>query len=429
MTTQMERLRSTLAGTGVDVSVLTDVHNVLYASEYRSTMERWGLVEPVSAVVVPSDPSLPTTLVVPEAMLAGLAVLQDQGRPILTDEVRVFELTNFCEVGRALDPDAGPSAIGEAAMAINDAKRRGGSRDNILLAIADALTALPGAATMTVGVDDLRVGAHLQRQSGLGGIAVQDVYEATIVSRSIKTAVELERFGAVGAAADAAMAAGLAAVRPGVHWPEVEAAVVRSLSEHGGIPVDEGGMLFGGVFRGEFVAELFRTRGDAVLEAGRPVIIEVLGHVPDLWMDINRTTVVGRSPTAAFEHQHEVVAETYRMVQEHLVPGTWANELPAMAQQAVRDAGLPAPEKLLVLAHGVGYMPFEMPAPFPAYGRPTGKGFQIEENMVLSVDCLYFGAKDGPCHMENVFVIGSDGARSLYATPMDLPSLMAMTGV
>ncbi len=428
MTTRIERLRSCLAGTGVDVSVLTNTHNVLYASEYRSTMERWGLVEPVSAVVVPSDPALPTTLVVPEAMLAGLAVLQDEGRPILTDEVRVFELTNFCEVGRALDPDAGPSAIGEAAMAVNDDKRRGESRDNILLAIADALLALPGGGSLTVGVDDLRVGGALQHVAGLGGIGLQDVYDATILSRSIKTPDELERFAAVGAAADAAMAAGLAAVRPGVHWPEVEAAVVHCLADHGGIPVDEGGMLFGGAFRGEFIPELFRTRGDAVLQAGQPAIIEVLGHVPDLWMDINRTTVVGRDPTPAFAHQHQVVTEAYRMVQDHLVPGTWANELPAMAQQAVRDAGLPAPEKLLVLAHSVGYMPFEMPAPFPAYGRPAGKGFQIEKDMVLSVDCLYFGAKDGPCHMENVFVIGEDGARSLYRTPMDLPSLLEMTG-
>ena len=428
MTTRIEQLRSHLAGTGVDVSVLTNTHNVLYASEYRSTMERWGLVEPVSAVVVPSDPALPTTLVVPEAMLAGLAVLQDEGRPVLTDEVRVFELTNFCEVGRALDPDAGPSAIGEAAMAVNDAKRRGESRDNILVAVADALAALPGSTNRTVGVDDLRIGAALTRLPGLGGIAVQDVYDATILSRAIKTADELERFAAVGAAADAAMAAGLAAVRPGAHWPEIESAVVHTLADHGGIPVDEGGMLFGGAFRGEFIPELFRTRGDAVVQHGQPVIIEVLGHVPDLWMDINRTTVAGRDPSPAFRHQHEVVTETYRMVQDHLVPGTWANELPAIAQQAVRDAGLPAPEKLLVLAHSVGYMPFEMPAPFPAYGRPTGKGFQIEKDMVLSVDCLYFGAKDGPCHMENVFVIGDGGARSLYQTPMDLPALLEMTG-
>jgi len=428
MTTRIDQLRSYLAGTGVDVSVLTNVHNVLYASEYRSTMERWGLVEPVSAVVVPSDPTLPTTLVIPEAMLAGLAVLQDEGRPILTDEVRVFELTNFCEVGRALDPDAGPSAIGAAAMAVNDAKRRGESRDNILIAIADALTALSGSDRSLVGVDDLRIGAALQHLDGFSGITVQDVYDTTIRSRAIKTSDELQQFAGVGVAADAAMAAGLAAVHPGAHWPEVEAAVVHCLADHGGIPVDEGGMLFGGVFRGEFIPELFRTRGDAVIQHGQPVIVEVLGHVPDLWMDINRTTVAGREASHEFMRQHEIITETYRMVQDHLRPGTWANELPAIAQQSVRDAGLPAPEKLLVLAHGVGYMPFEMPSAFPAYGRPAGKGFQIEKNMVLSVDCLYFGAKDGPCHMENVFVVGDDGARSLYRTPMDLPALLEMTG-
>lgn len=429
MSAQIERLRSTLAETDADVSVLTNVHNVLYASEYRSTVERWGLVEPVSAVVIPSDPSLPTTLVLPEAMLSGIAVLEDQGKRIGVDQVRVFEFTNFCEVGRAIDPHAGPSAIGEVAMAINNEKRRGESRDNILLAIRDALAALGGPAAMRVGVDDLRVGAHLQLQDGLGRISILDVYEATMIARSIKTAAELERFDAMGPAADAAMAAGLGAVQPGVQWSEVETAVVRSLTDHGGIPVDDGGVLFGGVFRDKFIPELFRTRSDAVLEPGCPVILEVLGHMPDLWMDINRTSVVGRAPTPAFQRQHEAVNEIYRMLQRQMIPGAWTNDLPAMGQQAARDAGLPAPEKLLVIAHSVGYMPFEMPAPFPAYGRPAGKGFQIKEAMVLSLDCLYFGAKEGPCHMENVFVIGKDAARSLYATPMDLPSLMALTGV
>ena len=40
--------------------------------------------------------------------------------------------------------------------------------------------------------------------------------------------------------------------------------------------------------------------------------------------------------------------------------------------------------------------------------------------MVISLDCLYFGSQYGPCHMENVYIIESDGAKSTYETPLQL---------
>ena len=40
--------------------------------------------------------------------------------------------------------------------------------------------------------------------------------------------------------------------------------------------------------------------------------------------------------------------------------------------------------------------------------------------MVVSVDCLFFGAKIGPCHMENVFIVHADGPEPLYQTPLEL---------
>ena len=40
--------------------------------------------------------------------------------------------------------------------------------------------------------------------------------------------------------------------------------------------------------------------------------------------------------------------------------------------------------------------------------------------MVISIDCLYFGSKLGPSHMENVFIVTEDGAEPLYQFPLDL---------
>ena len=108
------------------------------------------------------------------------------------------------------------------------------------------------------------------------------------------------------------------------------------------------------------------------------------------------------------------------MVIDKLRPGAWAGDLARLASDELRRAGVSAPQRLLLLAHSVGHVPFEMPQPYPAYGRPDEKGFLVEENMVLSVDCLYFGGSLGPCHMENVFIIRKDRAESLYSVPLEI---------
>jgi hypothetical protein len=40
--------------------------------------------------------------------------------------------------------------------------------------------------------------------------------------------------------------------------------------------------------------------------------------------------------------------------------------------------------------------------------------------MVISIDCLYFGSRLGPSHMENVFIVGDTGAEPLYQSTLDL---------
>jgi hypothetical protein len=91
-----------------------------------------------------------------------------------------------------------------------------------------------------------------------------------------------------------------------------------------------------------------------------------------------------------------------------------------MAQDYLRGRGVRAPEKMLVFAHGVGMMPVESPVAGPSMGLDGARGFTLEDNMVVSVDCLFFGARPGPCHMENVFIIGKEGPESLYQTPLEL---------
>jgi len=48
------------------------------------------------------------------------------------------------------------------------------------------------------------------------------------------------------------------------------------------------------------------------------------------------------------------------------------------------------------------------------------EGFVAEPGMVISIDCLYFGSRLGPSHMENVFIVTEGGAEALYHYPLGL---------
>jgi Xaa-Pro dipeptidase len=408
---RVDRIREQAAKANLNAIVCTEPADVVYSTGYRSVLEQWGLTEPVAGSVIFRDPAKPLILVIPEALVA-LDVLQ----PTRASEIRVFDLTNFCEVMRTDDPTQPASAIGQEAVRIYGQKVRGRCEPEIVSAIAAGLSD-HGLQKARIGVDDLRIGTHLKRR--LPQLEIIDALDAMMGARIIKTQAEIENFYRVGKVADQSLMAGVDALRPGVNWNDVQQNVVQTMTRLGAIPVDEGGLLFGGAFKGEFIPELFRTRHDRALEEGQIVIVEVLGKYEDLWFDLNRTATIGK-PTAEYQKLHDIIRDAYLNVIDKLRPGAWSGDLATMAVEELRKNGVTAPQRLVLFAHSVGHIPFEMPQPYPAYGRPGEKGFLVEENMVLSVDCLYFGGNLGPCHMENVFVIHKDRAESLYSVPLQL---------
>jgi Xaa-Pro dipeptidase len=408
---RVERIREQAEKIGVDAIVCSEPADVVYSTGYRSVLEQWGLTEPVAASVIFKDPAKPVVLVIPEALVALDALF-----PTRAGEIRVFDLTNFCEVMRTEDLSQPASAIGQESVRIYGEKVRGRCEPEIVSAIAACLSD-HGLQKTRIGVDDLRIGVHLKLR--LPQIETVDAMDAMMGARIIKTQAEIDAFYRVGKVADQSLMAGVNALRDGVQWNDVQQKVVETMTRLGAIPVDEGGLLFGGAFKGEFIPELFRTRHDRALEKGQVVIIEVLGKYEDLWFDLNRSATIG-APTPEYQKLHDIIRDAYLHVIEKLRPGAWTGELARMASDELRKAGVSAPQRLVLFAHSVGHIPFEMPQAYPAYGRPGDKGFQVEEHMVLSVDCLYFGGNLGPCHMENVFVIHKDGAESLYSVPLQL---------
>ena len=415
---RIARIRAELEREGWDAAVLTNTHDVVYATGYSSIMEYWTLQEPVCAAIVTRDPATPVILVLPEANLALLAVSADSGTPDRATELRLTELLTFCEMARAADPDARPTAIGAAAMDIFRSRVRGKTRANVVAAITDAL-ADHRLTQARVAFDDLRMWNWVRRDQRFTSYQPLDVVDAMVRARSVKTPEELAAVRRTGPKADAAIQYAASLVRPGLVWTDLTLSVASFMASQGITPVDEGTMLFGGAFAGEFIPELFRTRHDRPLERGQIVILETLGKTEGFWIDINRTATIG-APSDEYQRLHDTVRDCYLTLLEEVRPGFHTGRLGPMGHDYMRQRGVHAPEKMLVFAHGVGMMPVESPVPGPSLGTVGARGFTLEENMVVSVDCLFFGAQHGPCHMENVFIITRGGPESLYRTPLAL---------
>ena len=310
-------------------------------------------------------------------------------------------------MARQPDPWARRSSIAEAATARYVERVRGRSEPDVIASLAETLHA-HGLAGARIGFDDLRVGFHLRKDPRCAALGIEDALDLMIKARSVKSRAELDAYRAAGRAGDECIAFAQSLVRPGVTWTDLHI-----------MPLDEGVLLFGGAFAGEFLPELFRTRYDKPLEKGQIVILETLGTKDGAWIDINRTAYIGRPP-AEYQAVHDAIRDGFLKAADHLRPGNHTGECIRIAYEHAKAAGVPAPEKLLTLAHGIGLTPVEMPVGFPSLGARGAQGFVIEEDMTVSLDCLYFGGKHGPCHMENVYITGRGAPEPTYTAPLEL---------
>lgn len=410
------RLRAHMADAGLAAVVLSHPHDVRYATGYHSVLERWTQMEPFAAAIVPADASAPVILVIPEANLGVVAVLNRDSPHCRFDEIRTFEMLNFCEVSRYVDPDRPASKLGDDAMAL--ARHiRGACQPDIAAAIAVAL-ADHGLTGARIGFDEHRMSAAVQPGTPHQFV---DALDLMMRVRVVKTPDELVTYRKVGQMADRVIAHAGSLLHEGADWNDVQARLCDFMVRNHVIPVDDGGMLFGGSYSGDdFIPDLFRTSGNRALRRGDIVILETQGVLDGFWIDINRTAIIGE-PTPDYQALHDILRDAFLKMVDHLRPGVSTNSLPAIGLDHLRAHGVATPEKLLVVAHGIGLMPLEIPLPFPATGLAGVKqGFVLEEGMLISLDSLFFGARHGPCHMENVYAITNGAPEPMYAAPLEL---------
>jgi len=416
MDPRIARIQDQLRREQLDAFVLTNPHDVLYATGYASIMERWSLQEPISAAIVVQGG--PTILCLPEANIALLTVLAERGNPDRAQELRVFDLLNFCEMARVLDPNARSSPLRTDATEMYADRVKGRCEPELMSSIAVTLRE-HGLASAGIGFDDLRVGHVVRRLDGCQRIDIHDALDAMIRARVVKTPDEHAAFRRIGKRADKIIQYAAEQLRPGTTWDAVQRSVAGYMTQLDVAPVDDRALLFGGAYAGEFTPEMFRTSHAGELKQGDIVILETLGSSEDFWIDINRTATLGE-PQPDFAKLHGIVRDAFLTMIDAMGPGANTADVQRLGLEHLRKQGVAAPEKLIAVAHGVGHMPVEIPVPYPALGLRGARGFALEEGMVISLDCLYFGAELGPCHMENVFIINAGGAESPYATPLEI---------
>ena len=409
------RIRGALAGTDAAGALLSTQDNIFYASAFASVMDGWHLMEPIAAVFVPTDSALPIVLILPEASIISVIVSQRGGYPVHYDRLATFDMLNFCETARAEDAHLAlpEDLLAELGPVMEQVE--GQCEQDIIQTIAATLSRHLSPDDQVL-FDDLRVAARVRsishQQTG-------DALEVMLGARAVKTPAELATLRESGRIADEIMAYTVSQLGVGKSWSEVEKAVAHFMIDHDVDPLPGSPMLFGGAYDLVFRPDLFRTPVSRPFAGGEIAILETQGRYKNFWIDINRTAHIGPA-SQAYKEQYEAVRETFESISARLKPGANTAEIcdfdgiPAAAK-------LDPPEKLLVVAHSVGLVPLESPVPYPGTGLHGAKeGFIAEEGMVISIDCLYFGSKLGPSHMENVFIVTENGAEPLYQFPLDL---------
>ena len=412
---KITRIRAQLALVGAAGAVLSTQDNIFYATGFSSVMDGWHLVEPIAAVFVPTDAASPVVLVLPEASVISPIVSERGGHPVHFDRLATFDMLNFCETARAEDahlalPEDLLSELGGVMELVE-----GRCEPDIVQAIAASLSRHVAQGERVL-FDDLRVAARVE---ALTGQASGDALDAMFAARSVKTDNELDTLRDSGQIADAIMAYTISQLGVGKSWGEVEKQVAHFMIDHDVDPLPGSPMLFGGAYDLVFRPDLFRTPVSRPFEGGEIVILETQGRYKNFWIDINRTAHIGPAPSA-YRDQFNAVREIFDTISARLAPGVNTAEICAFHEIPAAQR-LDPPEKLLVVAHSLGLVPLESPVNYPGTGLHGAKGgFTVEQGMVISVDCLYFGSRLGPSHMENVFIVNDSGTEPLYRFPLDL---------
>lgn len=268
----------------------------------------------------------------------------------------------------------------------------------------------PGARRIGVEKDFMQVRQYELLGQRFPGAELVHVTPLVDRLRAVKSQEEIAKMRRSAAIADQAMAAALAAVRPGVSELEVAAEAEYVMSRSGSLRPAFG----------TFVASGQRTllahphASPKVIQAGEPVVIDLGAVWEGYSSDICRTTFTGE-PTPAQAEYLRLVVEAQQACAGALKDGARAGEPWAAAQAvfAAQGMGRYLPRDI---GYGVGLRQSEF---YPVLEK--GSQTVLRENMVVALMQTTAISKEiGGLRVEDTFLITKQGAEKITAHVQEL---------
>jgi Xaa-Pro aminopeptidase len=246
---------------------------------------------------------------------------------------------------------------------------------------------------------------HQSLRSALPGLEWVDAENALCDLRSQKSASEIEVIRYTYKIAEAGFQAAVDAMQAGVTEravaAEIDSAMRRAGSEGTGIDTI---VASGPNTRPILARSTFRR-----IEANDSVLLTVAPRYEGYHAAIGRLVIFG-DPGNEIRRALDVAVRAQEACYAALRPGVEGREVEAIGRQIVDAAGL-GQYFLYSGIHSVGVIEFEPPIFGP--GSPA----VLQKDMIISIDIPMFNAPWGGLRVENGYLITSNGAEPLHATP------------
>ncbi len=223
--------------------------------------------------------------------------------------------------------------------------------------------------------------------------------------RAVKDDHELDLLDRAVQIADEAMAAIRAGVRVGMTERDIAWALHREMRRLGA----EGPSFDTIVAVGPNAALPHHRAGEAAVQPGEPIVIDMGANYRGYRSDLTRTFVVGEADDT-FQHIYGIVLRAQQAAIDAASPGMTGEEIDSAAREVIKAAGY-GDEFGHGLGHGVGLVIHERPMVVPKSNDV------VENGMVFTIEPGIYISGWGGVRIEDVVVMEDGRARPLTRSP------------
>jgi Xaa-Pro aminopeptidase len=283
----------------------------------------------------------------------------------------------------------------------------------------DPLSALLRAVTelrlekSKIGIDELGISPSIATgfREALPDAKVVPAASLLRMVRRVKTPEEVRRISVATHIAEEAILAAMAIAAEGTTELELARELERAIVSQGGLP---GFTLLR--FGRNGVAGQVRP-GKTPLHRNDTIWFDIGCIHEGYWADIARTFAFGE-PSERVKRAYYALSQGEQHASKFASPGITGASLFELTVEATRSAGLPHYRRHHV-GHGIGLEVYEQPILAPRNESV------IEEGMVLNIETPYYEFGLGALHVEDPFLIGSQGNQRLSTLTHELKIEMA----